>query len=168
MNSSSQSPIATSHHRRPNGKVARLPERLRDLVNQMLRDGFIYDAIIQKLREHGVSLLKSNLSHWRNGGHQDWLKQQVWLKEMDSRLAFALDSVRNNEPGLFSKASSELAAMRLFQTLQNFHLQAPAHDLSTDPMSFIRTTNAVCRLSSSVLQHKTSATHGERITSRPH
>jgi hypothetical protein len=72
------------------------------------------------------------------------------------RQAFALDIVSNNEPGLFSKASSELAAMRLFQTLQNFHVHAPAHDLNTDPMNFIRTTNAVCRLSSSVLKHKTS------------
>jgi hypothetical protein len=60
--------IATPHRRRPNGKVARLPERLGDLANQMLRDGFTYNAIIQKLHEHGVSLLKSNLSHWRNGG----------------------------------------------------------------------------------------------------
>jgi hypothetical protein len=144
----------TSHTRRPNGKVARLPQNLRDIVNQMLLNGATYDAIINKLREHGVHLLRSNLTHWRQGGHQTWLKEQAWLKEMEGRLEFALDLIRKNEPGMFSRACSELASVRLFQALQNFHPKAQAHTLNADPMTFIRTTNAVCRLNSSIMQHQ--------------
>src|SRR5262249_52768866 len=142
------------HTRRPNGKVARLPETLRDIVNQMMRDGHTYDEIIKTLRGHGVHLLKSNLTHWRQAGHQEWLQQQLWLKQMESRLAFAIDLIRKNEPGLFSNACSELAAMRLFETLNNFHPNANATQLQADPANFIRATNAVCRLTSTIRRSK--------------
>ena len=48
-------------HRR-NGKVARLPKELRELVNVMLSDGTPYPAIIQKIAERGHALNPDNLS----------------------------------------------------------------------------------------------------------
>jgi hypothetical protein len=44
--------------------------------------------------------------------------------------------------------------MRLFQALQNFHPRAQTDNLNADPMNFIRTTNAVCRLNSSIMRQK--------------
>src|SRR5437867_161098 len=64
-----------------NGKVARLPEAIREQINQMLDDGFRYRAIIEKLSEPGAAplpypLSEMNLSNWFRGGYQEWRLQQ--------------------------------------------------------------------------------------------
>ena len=63
-----------------NGKVARLPEPTRNLINQMLDDGLPYRAILETLQRPGASPLpytisEMNLSNWKNGGYQDWLSR---------------------------------------------------------------------------------------------
>lgn len=68
-------------HQHPrNGKIARLPEPTRNLINQMLDDGFIYRAIITRLRHLEPPLpyciSEMNLSNWFHGGYQDWLRKQ--------------------------------------------------------------------------------------------
>jgi hypothetical protein len=140
------SPSSTKQSGRHNGKVARLPQHLRDLINTMLRDGTTYDAIIAKLREHGVSLIPSNLSRWRKGGHQDWLKERLWLEEMGSRLEFVMDQLRKNEGDRLPKAPMELASLRIFEFLMHFD-PTPAHTGTADDRpTFLRTVNALCRL----------------------
>ena len=64
-------------HRHPrNGKVARLPEPARNLINVMLEDGVPYRAILDKLQRTGClpyPLSEMNLSNWFHGGYRDWL-----------------------------------------------------------------------------------------------
>lgn len=63
-----------------NGKVARLPEPLRNRVNQMLEDGLRYRDIILKLQQDGClpyALSEMNLSNWYRGGYQDWLRDKA-------------------------------------------------------------------------------------------
>lgn len=84
------------------GKVAVLPAKIREKVNQMLFDGKTMEAICawlakQKaardaLRERGYAeiLIGQNISHWRKGGYQEWLakKDQVnRLKELSTHAA---------------------------------------------------------------------------------
>ena len=70
-------------HQHPrNGKVARLPETMRDQINGMLDDGFPYRAILKKLRESSAealahSLSEMNISNWVHGGYQDWRRQRL-------------------------------------------------------------------------------------------
>ena len=70
-------------HQHPrNGKVARLPETMRDQINRMLDDGFPYRAILKKLRELSAealphSLSEMNISNWVHGGYQDWRRRQL-------------------------------------------------------------------------------------------
>jgi hypothetical protein len=70
--------LAVRRHPR-NGKIARLPEATRNLINQMLEDGFLYRAIIQKLQKASPPLpypiSEMNISNWRKGGYQDWLRR---------------------------------------------------------------------------------------------
>ncbi len=80
-------------HRHPrNGKVAKLPEPIRNLINQMLDDGLTYRAIIRNLQERAsippsalppgqivltpdqARLSEMNLSNWYRGGYQNSLR----------------------------------------------------------------------------------------------
>jgi len=73
------------HHRRRNGKIARLPEPTRQHINLMLQDGFRYREIIQALGPPGTQILpcpisEMNLFNRFRGGHRDWLRQQEYLE----------------------------------------------------------------------------------------
>ena len=63
------------------GKVARLPAKLREQINQMLYDGKSGPQVIAFLRQNKFSeITEQNLSEWRKGGYQDWQKDE---KQMD-------------------------------------------------------------------------------------
>ena len=99
-------------HRRRAGKIARLPQHVRDEVNNLLLDGLTYEDIIARLGPLGEGLNKDNLSRWRKADYQDWLAEQTWLQATSSRpqpspetkdLAFLLhemdaDSLRETVP----------------------------------------------------------------------
>ena len=71
-----------------NGKIARLPRNIRDELNQRLDDGETGGRILEWLNSlppvqsvlaaefGGVEINAQNLSNWRQGGYQSWLKQQ--------------------------------------------------------------------------------------------
>ena len=71
-----------------NGKIARLPRNIRDELNHRLENGEPGRRILGWLNalpdvqavlkaEFGGSLINAqNLTNWRKGGYQDWLKQQ--------------------------------------------------------------------------------------------
>lgn len=59
------------------GKVARLPKPVRDAVNHMLLNGATLQAVCDWLATEGhPGFNPENISNWRQGGHQDWLKAQ--------------------------------------------------------------------------------------------
>ena len=70
------------------GKIARLPRKLRDQLNQRLQDGESGQALVKWLNSlpEALSVLdagfgarpinEQNLSDWKKGGYEDWLKQQ--------------------------------------------------------------------------------------------
>jgi hypothetical protein len=69
-----------------NGKIARLPHRIRFQLNTRLRDGESNRALVAWLnslpevseilseRSNGKSVTEQNLSEWKQGGYVDWLK----------------------------------------------------------------------------------------------
>ena len=71
-----------------NGKIARLPRNIREQLNHRLSDGEAGGRLVDwlnKLTEvrhllaedfDGRDINEQNLSEWRQGGYQDWLKQQ--------------------------------------------------------------------------------------------
>ena len=103
---------------RRNGKIARLPKKLRDLVNELLSDGATYAEIVRRLNESADPSLpypvaEKNISTWHDGGYQDWLRQQENLELLTSRLDFALDLARNSQSEKLQELTLQLAAMRL-------------------------------------------------------
>ena len=70
------------------GKIARLPRSIRDELNQRLTDGEAgpqlvtwlngRPAVQEAMEEHFNSrpVTEQNLSEWRQGGYEDWLRQE--------------------------------------------------------------------------------------------
>jgi len=71
-----------------NGKIARLPKCVRDELNERLRDGETGTGLVKWLNDDGRvkevlaklfggrEISPQNLSEWRQGGYQDWLRHQ--------------------------------------------------------------------------------------------
>src|ERR1035441_1363007 len=75
-----------------NGKIARLPQSIREQINRRLQDGRPGKQIVAWLNTlpevaavmaakfDGKPINEPNLSHWRLGGYQDWEIQQDALE----------------------------------------------------------------------------------------
>jgi len=120
--------VTTAHRR---GKVARFPKALRDQINQMIRDGSSYSAIIQKLKSSpetaSLVISKQNLSRWKLGGYQDWLAQQEWREDMRERI---------------------------FQLLQRLETSSLPTNLQDLPPGFIRLLAVLPRISREALRYQ--------------
>ncbi len=72
---------ALGWHRHPrNGKIARLPESIRNLINSMLDDGRPYRLILQRVHELALlpyPISQMNLSNWFHGGYQECLQNKL-------------------------------------------------------------------------------------------
>jgi len=163
MNPSSSSPIAPAAGSKPskarrhsrNGHVARLPKILRDSINEMLRDGLTYPAIIKKLRSatpplpHSISGQK--LSNWKNGGHQDWLKEQAWCESTRTRQESALDLVSDFDATQVNHAALQIATLHVFEALRDLGTGTLDEKLGGDSAAFARLLNALSRASKETL-----------------
>ncbi len=80
-----------------NGKIARLPKAIRDRLNQQIHDGVPGKALVRWLNGlnevvdilvrhfNSTRVTEQNLSEWKQGGYQDWLKQQErrgWVRRL--------------------------------------------------------------------------------------
>lgn len=151
----SESPRHTdAKQRRRRGKIARLPRKLRDRVNQLLDDGTSYPDIISQLQESKdpplpYSISENNLSNWHDGGFQDWLKHQEELDRMDARLDFALDLAEGERAAQLQDLSLKLASIRFCEYLSQVSLA----DLSTEDerKTYLRLLMALPRISREAL-----------------
>lgn len=75
-----------------NGKIARLPKAIREQLNRRLEDGETARSLVEWLNGlpevralvqgefGGHAIREQNLSQWKNGGYQDWLRHQEALE----------------------------------------------------------------------------------------
>jgi len=145
---------AQRRHRR-NGNVARLPKLIRDSMNEMLRDGLPYPAIIKKLNSsasplpHTIS--EQNLSRWKDGGHQDWLKEQAWLEHTRARQESALDLVHDFDATQVNYAALQIATLHIFEALRDLGPGTLDEKLGGNSAAFARLLNALSRASKETL-----------------
>src|ERR1039458_71840 len=138
-----------------NGKIARLPRNIRDELNHRLDDGEPGDRILAWLNalpavqaaEFGGSKINAqNLSNWRKGGYQDWLKQQ-------ERRNLVRELTQNAEELVTDAGGVEIS--HHFSAVLVAELAASAHDelaTLTDPaercarmQEILHTLMRVCR-----------------------
>jgi hypothetical protein len=110
-----------------NGKIARLPDGLREELNRRLLNGERGNKLVDWLNlqpeaqavmaeEFGGSAIRpQNLSEWKQGGYGDWLRQQEALK-MLKQLASADDEAFKAAHGpIAEKTAAWLAARYLVE-----------------------------------------------------
>jgi hypothetical protein len=114
-----------------NGKIARLPRKVREELNRRMRDGEggkslmewlhsvpeVLDFVKTHCQGHGIS--RSNLSQWRLGGYLEWLAKEEILEQV-REMAQAAEEL---QPAGAGKLSDQLALQltaRLFQALSEW------------------------------------------------
>lgn len=133
---------------RRTGKIARLPFDVRTEVNQWIRDGLPYPQIIAFLAARGhADINEQNLTNWKEGGHQDWLKEQERLADMASKREFAMQIVRENDGSKLHEANLHLAASQLYDVLTDFDPQRLKDLLDEAPENYANIANSLAKLS---------------------
>src|SRR6266850_1198392 len=139
---------------RRNGKIARLPKATRDMINHMLDDGLPYPVIIDELGEAGEGLNAQNLTNWKNGGYQDYLKVQETIDKLKAQTETAIDIL--SETGIDARKIHEacnlVAATQLFSALIEHGDAALKKLLVDEPSKYIAILNVICRIADSGLR----------------
>ena len=116
-----------------NGKIARLPARLREQVNRRLHDGETAPQILAWLNAlpevlkvcethfSGELVSPQNLSAWRNGGFQIWLRQRDEIESTKALAKYAaeLADAAGLDMGAAAKAVAAGKVMARLQTLND-------------------------------------------------
>jgi hypothetical protein len=139
---------------RRNGKVARLPIALRDQINRLIEDGVPYKVIIEKLGEAGKHLNEDNLSNWRLGGHQDYLKTRAINDRALVQTEAAAEVVREMgrpDPRLLQRVCEEIALLQYMTTLRDHGDQIARDSLKKNPAKMITLMNTLCNMSNATL-----------------
>ena len=141
---------ACQSNARRNGKVARLPANLRDQINRMIDDGVQYKAIIKSLGDAGKHLNEDNLSNWRLGGYQDYLKTQAINLRAQIQTETAADFLRQDghlNPIQLQHTCGELALLHYLRTMMEHGDQLAADSFKKNPAKFITLMNACANMS---------------------
>jgi hypothetical protein len=128
-----------------NGKIARLPEPVREQINLMLLDGLTYEAIIAKLGTDGKHLNYHNLKRWRQGGYQDWLLARQAGGRSQIRKEFLQKLLGQSNPNDIPSKVISAVALQYMDFLLDLDSDALAENLQTDPGSFISLFNTLAR-----------------------
>jgi hypothetical protein len=134
---------------RRNGKIARLPKPMRDLVNHMLDDGLPAKVIIDELGEAGQGLNAQNLTNWVQGGYQDYLKAQEDMDRAKAQLEAALDLLKeypDADPRTVRRATDLVAATQIFETLREYGEEALKKMFQTKPDKYLPLLNTMCNM----------------------
>jgi hypothetical protein len=143
---------AESSHRTRNGKVARLSYASRRVINEMLHEGLPYAEIIEELGEDGAELNEDNITNWKAGGYQDWLREQQCLVLMRNQQDFALDLISQNKLSKIHEATLQIAVTHICGLLRDFDSDSLKDVLATDPLNFTRLLNVLAKLAHGGLQ----------------
>jgi len=138
--------VSPEPENRSKGKIGRLPKAVRDQLNQMIDDGLPYAEIIRVLGDAGKGLTEKNVSDWRFGAHQAWVKEQQRLAGMRVRQEFAIDLVRENAGATTQQAAYQIAALNLCDLLDDFDPALLKQTLHSDPDTYTKLLNAYTRL----------------------
>jgi hypothetical protein len=144
---------ARSAHR-SKGKISRFPKEVRDALNEMIEDGLSYGEIIRELGEWGENLSEKNVSIWKLGAHQEWLREQQRLDSCRSGHDLAVDVQRERErEGVASfQAPGKIAATLIAEALTDIGKETIQAACKSNPLNLVRMLNSLARLTNGSLK----------------
>lgn len=143
------------------GKIARLPDEIRDQLNERLLDGQAGSQILPWLNGltevkdrmvelfGGAEVNDANLSNWRSGGYQDWLDQKRESDEVKD-LSSYLVKIAEDGKDIFAGASS-VAAGKLYKIISQFDVETVKVLLAEKPGSLNAFLSSLANLQSTDL-----------------
>ncbi len=132
---------------RRKGKIARLPKKTRDRLNEMIQDGVPYLEIIERLGPEGQGLNEVNLSNWKSGGYLDWLKETQIADAIQAKYELAESIVaRSPEGNAAGQAVLRVIAANLCKFLADADPETLRDSLLSDADKFTRFVNSMVRL----------------------
>jgi len=135
------------------GKIARASYEVRKHVNELLRDGAPAKAVIAYLAAQGIKgVTDQNVTNWRDGGFQDFLKEQARLEEMQFKREFAMEIVRQNQGSQLQEATLHLAASQLYEALTDYDIGNLKNLLVEKPENYAAIVNSLAKLSKGALE----------------
>ena len=111
------------------GKIARLPEKIRDEVNRRLLDGQTGSKILPWLNAlpevvaaleedfEGLRISDQNLSDWRKGGFEDWKLKRERLERTRELARYAAEQSRANGASI-AEGAQAIASGKLLELLE--------------------------------------------------
>src|SRR5437879_13492682 len=102
------------------GKIANLPQEMRDGVNELLREGASYRRVQEWLKERRHDIHVCSVKTWYKRGHQQWLTERERLGEMKFRKECVLEITKNRNGESIHEASLRLAASQLYDVFSDF------------------------------------------------
>ena len=140
-------PRRPRRRRRSNGKVARLPRDIRNMVNQSLCNGARYVEIIASLTAQGYPGFKPpHLSSWAYGGYRAWLADQEAFERGRLRseaTAALLGSLRADGRCELTDLNELRLASQLDRLLEAVDETSLKSMLAEKPEEYFRLTKAV-------------------------
>jgi len=130
-----------------NGKIARLPNALRDRICTMIRDCVPYITIIETLGKPVRHITERNFTNWKNHGYKSWLEEQEAMDRLRKATNLALAASKSNETMVVHQATIHLVATQLQEALAKLNTQSIHDSLENDPGNFAKLVNAIARLS---------------------
>jgi hypothetical protein len=140
---------------RRNGKVARLPQSVRNQINHLLDSGLPYKAIIAKLGPAGGHLNEDNLTNWRRGGYQDHLAAQALADRAQIQTEAAADIIRENQnfsPETLERACTQLSLLHCYNILMERGGEIASQSFKNDPAKLISLVHSLCAISAQTRQ----------------
>lgn len=133
------------------GKIANLPQEMKDGVNELLREGASYRRVQEWLKERQHEVHVCSVKTWHNRGHQQWLKERERLGEMKFRKECVMEITENRSGESIHEASLRLAASQLYDVFSDFDIKALNQMLKEKPENYASLLAVLTRLSKGCL-----------------
>ena len=149
-----------------NGKIARLPYDVRDMVNRMLRNNLPHRRIREALAELDIQVTVRNISTWNTrGGFREWCVEQDRALETRLLQDNLTEHLRRHDAGQLPEVGLQLAATSLSQFLLRPETR---RQLATDPEKFAGTLAVLCRLAGQIHKLQTYRDQCDRSADPTH
>src|SRR5882724_9348643 len=143
------------------GKVAQLPQELRDELNRLIQAGTPRPAVLEFLAKRGHPEIDDvNLTNWIQGdgkgssGYNDWLHDRDLLAAMQSRFEFAREVARLGDGFALQQAARILATGQLNDVLARADLEGIKQILLESPQSYFSLVTTLRRFSREMLEQE--------------